>query len=241
MFNKMIRRQGSGRLQIIIYAVILIALFIAGFQISALVSRLTTPAVQTAETIPSSQSGAAVVSPPHRLQDFVLTSKTGDPISLADLRGKAVLLFFGYTNCPDVCPTTLADYRRVKQALGEQASEVEFVFISVDGARDTPDQMTRYLNQFDPEFIGMTGDEETMRRIGTEYGLFFSQEGISLPHDHAEGEDGYELDSQNYFVQHTSPSFLVDREGLLRLVYFYGTPVETITTGIRRILQETTQ
>lgn len=145
-------------------------------------------------------------------------------------------MFFGYTHCPDVCPTTLADYRRVKAVLGNSAADVAFIFISVDGERDTPDVLTRYLGNFDTEFIGMTGDEATLRQMGAEYGLMYQQETLNVRHEHKHGYD-HNLDEENYFVQHTSPSFLIDRDGYLRLVYFYGTQPQVIVEGIRQILR----
>jgi protein SCO1/2 len=216
------------------------ALLVGVFLIGNTLNTILQVSPQSASTNDSRPGAGAVVSPPHQVQDFTLTSHTGEPISLSDLRGRAVLMFFGYTHCPDVCPTTLADYRRVKQALGDDANDVAFVFISVDRERDTPDVLTQYLGNFDTEFIGLMGDETTLRRIGEEYGLLFQQETISVGHEHEEGyehQHGDDLDEENYFVQHTSPSFLIDRDGYLRLVYFYGTPPEVIVEGIRQVLQ----
>jgi protein SCO1 len=220
--------------------VLLIALMATGYLIGG---RLSTSfrADSGLETIDAAKpAGAALVEPPHLLRDFTLTSHTGDPIRLSNLRGQAVLMFFGYTHCPDVCPTTLADYRRIKQSLGDITDEVAFVFISVDGGRDTPDVLARYLGQFDADFIGMTGDETMLRQIGTEFGLLFQQETISIGHEHEDGDThqhGDGLDAENYFVQHTSPSFLIDRNGYLRLIYFYGTESKIMAEGIRQILQ----
>jgi len=150
-----------------------------------------------------------------------------------------VLMFFGYTHCPQECPTTLANFTLVKQALGDAASEAAFVFISVDGRRDTPDVLSQYLSQFDDDFIGMTGDGATLRQIGGEYGLLFQQEAADSGHEPAQGgvQPRAGLDPMNYFVQHTSPAFLVDPDGYLRVVYFYGTKPGIIADGIRQILQ----
>lgn len=192
-----------------------------------------------------SQAGVGIVDPPHLLADFTLTSQTGEPISLSDLRGKAVLMFFGYTHCPDVCPGTLAEYTDVKRRLGEDAGDVEFVFISVDGTRDTPARLTEYLGMFDAGFIGMTGDEAALRALGNEYGLFFEQ--TTLPERSAESGETHEhgaqhaeegaLDQSNYFVQHTSPSFLIDRDGYLRRVFFFGTTPANVASGVQEILE----
>ena len=246
MLNRIAPSNGNSKLHPVIAALVVVILFIASFQLSRMILKPVSQPADSSAGVNPDMSGVALVNPPHPLQDFTLTSKSGDPIALSDLRGRAVLLFFGYTHCPDVCPTTLADYKRVKQMLGGQADQVAFVFVSVDGKRDTPKQMTAFLNQFDPDFIGMTGDDTTLRRIGTEYGLIFSAEHISLTHDQdahhehleqaAEGEEP--LDQENYFVQHTSPSFMIDRNGVLRMVAFYGTKPQTMVAGIRQLLQE---
>ncbi len=124
------------------------------------------------------------------------------------------------------------------------------MFVSVDGVRDTPQQMVAFLDQFDPAFIGMTGDEETLREIGTEYGLIFSSEHVTLADDTSEHDAHQEhmemaaegetsLDEENYFVQHTSPSFVIDRNGLLRMVDFYGTTPSVIDESLRQVLEGT--
>lgn len=165
---------------------------------------------------------AAIVEPPHAVQDFTLTNQRDEALSLSDLRGKAVLMFFGYINCPDVCPTTLADYTLVKKILGNVADDIAFVFISVDGKRDSPELMASFLSHFDSSFIGLSGEENTLRLLGKEYGLVFNQDLNS--------------NTEDYIVQHTSPSFLIDRDGYLRMVFFYGTDPEAIASGIREIL-----
>src|SRR5690606_25230240 len=128
MLNQTSPRNSLSNLLVIIAA---IAVFAAGFAITRI---LTTTQPQTAPSASENPAsgGAAIVNPPHRLQDFTLTSHTGEPVSLSDFRGKAVLLLFGYTNCPDVCPGTLAEFVRVKRELGARAADVAFVLVSVD-------------------------------------------------------------------------------------------------------------
>src|SRR5262249_53300641 len=145
-------------------------------------------------------SSGAVVNPPFPIHDFTLTNQTGAPLRLTDLRGRIVLLFFGYTHCPDVCPLTLANFTRVKKLLGAQSDGVTFVFVTVDSQRDTPEVIRAFLNQFDPDFIGLTGDEATLRNMAAEYGAYFS-----IPADQPNGDgdkDHHEKggDSENYFV-----------------------------------------
>lgn len=230
----MLRDRSFGLLSLIF----VIALLVFGFLIGSLINRVSQPpAAPAAEVENSRPEAGAMVSPPYLVQDFTLTSQTGEPIRLSDLRGRAVLMFFGYTHCPDVCPTTLADYRRVKQALGNEAKDAAFVFISIDGERDTPDVLSQYLGQFDADFIGMTGDEETLRKLGAQFGLIFEQQTDSQEHEH-EGEDTHteDLTVDNYFVDHTSPSFLIDPDGYLRTVYFYNTKVDAVVEGIRGLV-----
>ncbi|MBZ0293026.1 MAG: SCO family protein [Anaerolineae bacterium] len=235
MFIRLSRNQMTRIPSALLVGVILVVAF-ASYQLAMKIapSLMQQPAPQTADT-----GGAAVVTPPYLLPDFTLTSHTGDPVSLSDFRGRSVLLFFGYTHCPDICPTTLADYRRVKSQLGARAEDVAFVFISVDGARDTPEVMAKYLSMFDADFIGLTGGEEIMREIGTDYGLSFSADKqVNVGHSHDDDTAEHHHDDEDYFVEHTSPSFLVDPDGYLRLVYFYGTKPEVMVSSIQQIMTE---
>lgn len=163
------------------------------------------------------------LEPPRTVANFTLTSHEGEPLSLSDLEGKIVLLYFGYTFCPDICPASLADFVHVKRNLGEQADQVAFVFVSVDGERDTPDVLARYLSAFDPQFIGLTGEEQEIRKIGVDYGLFFEKVEV-------------EGTSADYLVDHTAASFLIDSERQLSVIYAYGTPPEVISNDILTFL-----
>jgi protein SCO1 len=163
-----------------------------------------------------------LLDPPKEIGHFTLTDHTGQPFHLSDLRGKVALLFFGYTNCPDVCPTTLAEFKRVKALLGDDAARVAFVFVSVDGERDTPEQLAAYMRAFDPEFIGLMGDDATIRTIARDYGVFFQR--VS-----------YEESAASYLVDHTASTFGVDQEGRLRLVFSYGTDPAAIAARVRAL------
>src|SRR5262245_40036804 len=132
----------------------------------ALSSACGVAATPTPTAVPQ---GVNILEPPKALVDFTLTSQANKPLKLSDLKGKLALMTFGYTNCPDVCPATLAKFTQIKEQLAADASRVNFVFISVDGVRDTPDVLTTYLKQFDPSFVGLTGDEPTMRAVGKDY------------------------------------------------------------------------
>ncbi|MCS6881867.1 MAG: SCO family protein [Oscillochloridaceae bacterium] len=165
------------------------------------------------------------IEPPTQLSDFTLPSSLGRDLSLSELRGKPLLLFFGYTFCPDVCPMTLSEMKRVKADLGADSEQLQVVFISVDGARDTPEVLARHLAAFDPTFIGLQGDDATLRRIGPEYGLYYKR---NTP----------EGTSAAYLVDHSSATYLIDAEGRLRVVYSFGTPPEVIAADVRALLKE---
>jgi protein SCO1/2 len=165
-----------------------------------------------------------LLDPPKEVSDFTLTSNANQPFHLSDLRGKVAVLFFGYTHCPDVCPTTMADFKRVKADLGDDAARVAFVFISVDGARDTPDRLATYVHAFDPDFIGLTGDDATLRAIAKDYGVFFQRVNYDNP--------------DNYLVDHTATSFAVGPEGKLRVVFSYQSDPAGMAQRIRSLLEK---
>lgn len=163
--------------------------------------------------------------PPVQLTEFTLPSSIGQPVSLSGLSGRWTVLFFGYTHCPDFCPLTLAEFKQIKSQLGDKVADVQFVFVSVDGKRDTPELLKAYLARFDSNFIGLSGDDQTLERIGADYGLFYQR------HD-----DGGT--NENYLVDHTTRLYLVDPQGLMRVTYAYGTEPETIAESIRQQMEK---
>lgn len=136
--------------------------------------------------------------------DFKLTNDLGKPVTGADYRGKVVLLYFGYTHCPDVCPLTLAQLHVVMQRLGPLADDVRILFVSVDPARDTPKIMHAYVNAFDSHAIGLTGTPRATEALSKRYRSAFTREPSS--------PDG------NYEVSHSSAIYVFDREGKARLL-----------------------
>jgi protein SCO1/2 len=167
---------------------------------------------------------ATVLTPPQPLADFTLTGTDGAAIGLDDLRGKYTLMSFGYTHCPDVCPMTLTEYKRVKRELGDQSDEVNFVFVSVDGERDTPDLLGRYLGRFDPDFIGMTTDDDAhMREIADMFNVFYERRTL-------------ENTQAAYIVDHTASTFLINPRGEIIALYPFGTPPVDIATDIANLL-----
>lgn len=193
------------------------AVFLVGIAALLLIrTQLTTAAVPT----PTVSEGVTPLDPPRTLSDFTLPGKDGSPLSLSDLRGKYTLLFFGYTNCPDYCPLTLANFKRIKNELGSQADQVQFLLVSVDGARDTPDVLKEYLDRFDSTFYGMQGDEATLARIAPEYGLYYELQKTSP-------------DDTNYSVDHTTQSYLIDPSGNMVAAISFSAEVPIIVDTIR--------
>jgi protein SCO1/2 len=166
-----------------------------------------------------------VIDPPRPMPDFTLTDTHGKPVHLSDLRGKAILMFFGYTHCPDICPFSLSTFMKVKQGLGNDAAKVNFVMISVDGSRDTPDVMAAYMRAFDPEFIGLTGPDDDVRQIGVNYGVHFEKQQATNT-------------SGSYIVAHTTYTYLLDADGRWRMVFPLRTPIDAEVADIQAVLRE---
>ena len=178
---------------------------------------------------PTPTVGGISVDKPRQMADFTLNDQNDKPVKLSDLRGKAVLIFFGYTHCPDVCPLTMSDYKRIKQDLAQTAPEladrVAYVMISVDGQRDTPSVMKKYVEMFDPSFIGLTGDPQQVANIGVDYGLKVQIQKTNT-------------NQTDYTVAHTSYTYLLDPQGYWRVAYPFQTPINLITADVARMLKE---
>lgn len=136
-------------------------------------------------------------------RDFTLTDHNGKTRTLADFRGKVVVAFFGYTRCPDVCPTTLAELKVVKEQLGEDGKRLQVLFITVDPDRDTRELLANYVQAFDPSFLGLSGDAAATAQVAKEFKVF------------AQKAPGKTPDS--YTVDHTAGSYIFDPRGRLRL------------------------
>ncbi|MBX3080583.1 MAG: SCO family protein [Anaerolineae bacterium] len=221
-------------LNYVVIGVLIVALFFVGVKIGGAVSGAATTTTNTQNEAANLAPGGALVNPPTAISNFTLTDQNGQPLSMTALHGKAVVLFFGYTHCPDVCPSTLADYTRVKKLLGTDADKVTFVLVSVDAERDTPAVMKDYLKNFDTSFVGLTSDDATLRKVATQFGATYA-----IPeHNHGDEHSGHteSVQSDNYFVEHTSPSFLIDANGTLRMVYFNGAAPEDMVKGIHNLI-----
>ncbi len=155
-------------------------------------------------------------------KDLRLTDHTGKARTLAAFRGKVVYLFFGYTHCPDVCPTTLADAAKAVRLLGKDGDRVQVLFVTVDPRRDTPEVLAQYVPAFNPSFLGLYGDEQATRAAAREFRVFY------------EVKPG--KTAEDYSVDHTAGSYVLDQEGRLRLFVNYGMAPEKLAADLRRLL-----
>ncbi len=157
--------------------------------------------------------------------DFALIDHTGQPRTLADYRGKAVLIFFGYMYCPDVCPTTMAEMASVMESLGPAAEQVQVLFITVDPERDTPELLAQYVPAFDKRFVGLTAaDKESFEKVMKDFKVFYEK----VP--------GKEAGS--YTMNHTSGSYVFDTQGRIRLFVRHGQGAEPIASDLKVLLAE---
>jgi protein SCO1/2 len=164
-----------------------------------------------------------VVDAAEPAEDFTLDGSIGRPVSLSEFRGKPLLLYFGYTTCPDVCPTTLADLRNAMQQLGADRDKVQVLFVSVDPERDTAERLGAYLPYFDPSFVGLTGPVADIEAIASRFGVMFRKNEANSAAD--------------YLVDHTSAVLLLDADGRLRLMFPYGTTGEQIAADTKLFLR----
>jgi protein SCO1/2 len=155
-------------------------------------------------------------------KDFALTDHTGRLRRLADFRGKAVVMFFGYTQCPDVCPTTLAAMRDTMKLLGPDAARVQVLFVTVDPARDTQALLAQYVPWFDPSFIGLRADEATTAAVAKDFKVFYAKVPGPRP-------DAYSID-------HSASSYVFDPQGRLRLSVRHGETPDRIAADLKQLL-----
>ncbi len=155
---------------------------------------------------------AGTFDPPRLAPDFTLQGSDGRELKLSDHRGKVVLLGFGFTHCPEICPTTLSRLAKAKKKLGAEGRDLQVVYVTVDPARDDPERMRTYLTRFEPSFIGGTGTQEQLDKVQKEYGI------------HAARKLGQ--DPANYGLDHSSFVYLIDRRGSLRALMPYGRSAE---------------
>ncbi|WP_028312252.1 SCO family protein [Derxia gummosa] len=154
--------------------------------------------------------------------DFTLTGHDGKPHSIGEYKGKAVVLFFGFTHCPDICPTTMATLSQAMKQLGPDADRVQVLFVSVDPERDTPDLLGHYVPAFDPRFVGLTGTPEQVADVAKQWRAFYQKVPGSTP--------------DSYSVDHFAGMYVLDAEGRLRLFLRGEQPPADIAADLKKIV-----
>jgi protein SCO1/2 len=165
----------------------------------------------------------SLIDPPMSATDFSLQDPDGQGFTLSEQRGKVVLIFFGYTSCPDVCPTTLADFKQIRERLGYAASNVEFIFVTVDPERDTAERIGQYVTTFHPKFIGLTGSQAELDAVYAGFGVFVEKEDTGS--------------SAGYLVSHTSRVYVIDQDGNLSLTFPFGMEAEAMANDIAHLVK----
>ena len=156
--------------------------------------------------------------------DFALSNAAGDTVHLSDYEGEIVLLYFGYTFCPDVCPTTLYDLSMLTQSLEEQAGDIQVAMVTVDPQRDTLDKLGSYVTTFDPTFLGLSGDSAKLEAVWQAYGVYRAENQV-------EGAAGY-------LVDHTARIYVIDPQGELRLTFPFGISWQAMADDLKHLMGE---
>jgi len=156
--------------------------------------------------------------------DFRLTDHNGKERTLGDFRGKAVAVFFGYTHCPDVCPTTLSAMAQAMKLLGPDAARVQVLFITVDPRRDTPELLREYIPAFHPSFLGLYGDAAATAKVTKDFKIYAQERPGKTP--------------GTYTVDHSAQTLVFDPQGRLRLMFSHGTEAEKIAADLKVLLHQ---
>ncbi len=173
--------------------------------------------------VSAAPSPILMAHPPKPINDFELLDTEGRPFRFSQLRNRLALVFFGFTRCPDVCPTTLVKLRALADSMAQQAPAVEVVMISVDGDRDSPAVMKAYLERVSPRFIGLTGNPNVVRGIAAQFPAVFFKELADRSGD-------------PYTITHTSQVYLIDRDGRLRATFF-DAPIKAMQRVTRSLAE----
>lgn len=166
----------------------------------------------------------SLIDPPVQAKDFSLVDQNGGTFRLSDQQGKVLMIFFGYTNCPDECPATLAEFKGLISQMGDSAQQVRFVFITVDPERDTQARLQEYLANFDPSIIGLTGNPTDLKKVWDDYGIY-QEEILSEA-------------TSDYSVGHTNRIYAIDVKGNLRLTYPFGIDQDKILQDLVHLSRE---
>jgi protein SCO1 len=164
-----------------------------------------------------------VIQSPDPAPNFTLTTKDGKQVSLSDLRGRLVVLYFGYTYCPDICPATLSELAGALKMMKNDADKVQVVMVSVDPERDTPDRVAEYVKRFNPGFIGLSGTLEEISQAAALYGVYFAKRAGSA--------------ADKYTMDHTASLMVIDPQGHLKLILPFGVKPSEIAEDLTALLR----
>jgi protein SCO1 len=156
-------------------------------------------------------------------REFALTDHNGKQRTLADFKDKAVVVFFGFTQCPDVCPTTLAEMTEVLKQLGPDGKRVQILFVTIDPERDTPELLQKYVPAFHPSFLGLTGSPQAIDKVAKEFKVFYQKSAGKTP--------------GSYTMDHTANSYVFDPQGKVRLVVKHGLGAEPLVQDLKQLLK----
>ncbi len=172
---------------------------------------------------PIAWHGVALQSP-QPVTNFTLTGPGEQPVSLVDFRGKVVMLYFGYTFCPDVCPATMVELRDAMELLDKRSEDVQVIMVTLDPERDTAEVLEDYVAHFDDSFIGLTGTLDELSAVTTAMGIFFEKHEGSA--------------ASGYLIDHTATVTVLDKAGQLRLFYPFGTTGEEMAADLKYLVRE---
>ncbi len=156
-------------------------------------------------------------------RDFALTDHNGQPRTLKDFRGKVVVMFFGYVQCPDVCPTSMTELAQAKQLLGKDGERLQGLFVSVDPERDTAEVLKGYMQAFDPSFLALQTTPESLAAVARDYKVYYKKVAGPTP--------------TSYSMDHSAGSYVYDPQGRLRLFTRYGSGAQALAADIRLLLK----
>ncbi len=157
-------------------------------------------------------------------KDFPLPDQDGKVRSIKDFAGKVVVVFFGYTQCPDVCPTTMSELAEVKRSLGADGDRLQGIFVTVDPERDTPTVLKAYMANFDPTFVGLTGTEEQLAAVAKDFKIYFKKVDGKTP--------------TSYTMDHSAGSYIYDPKGNLRIYSRYGSGAQALQSDVKALLAQ---
>lgn len=157
-------------------------------------------------------------------RDFPLTDHNGQPRHLKDFAGKVVVVFFGFTQCPDVCPTSMQELAEVKQLLGKDGDRLQGIFITVDPERDTPEMLKAYMANFDPSFLALRGTPEQLAAVAKDFKVYYKKVDGKTP--------------TSYTMDHSAGSYVYDTQGRLRIYNRYGSGAQALAADVKVLLAE---